>query len=468
MAISSIGVGSGLPLDELLNDLRKAENQSLALIDTRRSTEEARLSGYSKIKSALDALKTAAEKLGKQESYGALAANSSSDKVTVKADNNAIAGSYDIHVSQLATHQRLTSSGFESRSDALSTTTGGTLKITLADGSSQELVLDDKAHSLEDMVKAINSDSKLGVNATIVNTGDANEPYRLFLSASGTGTDAAIASIEVTDNAELNDKFGFNSAGNTGIFTETAAKNAELTINGLAVQSQTNTVENAINGVTLTLNGRMTDPADTAQVSLTRDDSVAKKTVEDFVKAYNNVLTTIKSQTSYDVEAQKGSALVGDSLARRVQSQVRDTLNVFAADGDIRSLSQMGITTNPTTGELKIDDKKLDAALKDNLTDVTKLLAGPESGLSKRVADMTDNFLRKDGYFDIANDSINKNITQINRQYEAAQDRIDAKMENYRRQFSGLDRLVSEMNGISSYLTTQLDMLANLSTQGKK
>lgn len=55
------------------------------------------------------------------------------------------------------------------------------------------------------------------------------------------------------------------------------------------------------------------------------------------VKAYNNVLATIKSQTSYDVEAQKGSDLVGDRLARRVQSQVRDTLNMFAADGDIRS-----------------------------------------------------------------------------------------------------------------------------------
>src|SRR3546814_20722444 len=67
----------------------------------------------------------------------------------------------------------------------------------------------------------------------------------------------------------------------------------------------------------------------------------------------SNLQGIIKTLTSYNVDAQKGSALTGDSLARQVQSQIRSALNVAESSGAIRTLSQMGITTNPTDGDRK-------------------------------------------------------------------------------------------------------------------
>src|SRR5690606_30700290 len=101
MAISSIGVGSGLPLDDLLAKLRASENQSLTLIESRANTVQSRLSAYGTIKSSIEALKTAGDALGKAETFGALKASVGGDAFTATATSKAIAGQYSIKVEQL-------------------------------------------------------------------------------------------------------------------------------------------------------------------------------------------------------------------------------------------------------------------------------------------------------------------------------------------------------------------------------
>src|SRR5690606_5778276 len=219
------------------------------------------------------------------------------------------------------------------------------------------------------------------------------------------------------------------------------------------------TVEDAIEGVSLNLQSLTND--DSVAITIARDDSTATKAIKGFVDAYNTLQNTIKSLTSYDVENQQASALTGDSLARRVQSHTRVALNVFADSGTLRNLSQLGITTDPANGNLKIDDDKLNAALQDNLPELTKLLSG-ENGLSQRMVSTTTQYLEKDGFIDNINLSIENNIKQLDEQMLRAQERIDLKMDNYRRQFTQLDVMINQMNGISSYLTQQLSMLSNL------
>src|SRR5690606_18970644 len=142
--------------------------------------------------------------------------------------------------------------------------------------------------SIDGLVEAINSaDPSLGVHATVLNDGSEN-PHRLMLTSVATGTDAAVASIEVTGNSDpenaLQALIGFES-GVAGPMQEQAAANASLTINGIAISSQSNKVEDAIEGVTLDLI-KTSDEAET--LSITRDDSVAKGAINDFVTAYNN------------------------------------------------------------------------------------------------------------------------------------------------------------------------------------
>ncbi|WP_301117187.1 flagellar filament capping protein FliD [Pusillimonas sp. (ex Stolz et al. 2005)] len=455
MAISSIGVGSGLPLDQLLTDLRNSENQALALIQKKQDSEQSRLTAYGRIQSSIEALKTAAEKLGKDDTYGGLKTSVSGDAFTASATNKAIAGQYDIRVETLASAQSLVTNGVADRAQAIGT--GGTITIELADGTTQSIELGSEDTSINGLIKAINqADPSLGVRATVINDGGA-EPHRLLLTATATGENAAVSRITVDDNAQLEALIGFDSSGANPNIQEQKANNATLFINGIEISSQTNQVENAIEGVTLTL----TKADESATLKVERDDAGTTQAIKAFVTAYNNLQSTIKSLTSYDVEAQQGSALTGDTLARRAQAATRDALNGFSSEGTLRTLSQLGITTNPTTGQLEVNDEKLSAGIKDHLGDVQRLLAG-EGGLAERFKATTENFLGSKGYIQSAKDGADRTLANLQRQYDDTSARIDAKMENYRRQFTALDSMMAQMSSVSSYLTQQLSMLGNL------
>lgn len=460
MAISSVGVGSGLPVDKILADLRKVENQSLALIQNRKTAAEARLSGYSQLKSSLDGLQSIGKKLADPAVFDAFKATTSNEAIKITANDKAISGSYDIEIKNLATAQRLTKT--EDRTKVLSDQEGGKLSVTMDNGDQHEIDLAGFENTMEGMVKAINSDPKLGIRATLIN--DDGGQSHLVISSSKTGTANSVSKIEVSGNDQLNDFLGFDTS-NPNSFEIKAAQNAEISIDGITIHSQSNTVENAIEGVTLTLNQTTANSENgkLSRVTIERDTGATNKLIQDFVAAYNNVLTTISTQTKYDIDKQQGSALTGEALPRRIQGDMRGAISYNLENGEIRNLGKLGITINPTTGVMELDQKKLDEALKENPTDISKLFSG-EKGIGQRLVDQTEIYLKKkDGLLALTNDSINKNIKDIDKQMLAAEARIENTMEAYRKQFSSLDKMMSEMGGISNYLSQQLSMLGNAS-----
>ncbi len=459
--VSSIGVGSNLPLNDLLDSLRNHENQALSLIQSRQVAVQSRISAYGQLKNAVSALQTAAQNVGKADTFGALKATTASDAFTATVDKTAIAGQYSIQVDTLATAQTLVAQGRADREAAIGA--GGSITITLTSGDSHTIDLTDRDTSLNGLVAALNGDPDAGVNATLVNDG-SGAPHRLLLTSRTTGTESAVASITVDDNADLQAFLAYDQAAGTGDLAEQAATDAQLSINGITITSQTNTIQDAIEGVQLTLTKATDTPA---SLSVTRDDSGATKAINDFVKAYNSLQGTIKSLTAYNIDTQKASALTGDSLARRVQTEMRGALNGALGGIDGLSLSRIGITTDPVSGELKVDDKQLAAALSDNLQGVTSLFTS-QNGAGTRIAAAAETFTRNNGLFSSATDSLNASFKQIQRQYDAAADRIEQRMETYRRQFTQLDAMVAQMNSLSGYLAQQMSMLENLSKSNTK
>ena len=450
-SVSSLGL-SGLPLTDLLENLRTSESQVLTAIQDRQTAAKAKLTAYGKLKDAVASLQTAAQAVGKTDAFGALTVKSGSDAFSATADNGAIPGQYSVQDNKLASAQTLVYAGQASRTTDIGT--GGTLKITI-DGTEKSIDLSSTGTSLNKIIAAINADPDIGVNATIVNDGTPGSQYRLLLTSRETGEQNAVTNISVDGNADLDTFLGYAGGGSTAGVTVQDATNAELTINGIAITSQSNTVENVIDGVKLTLNQTTTSAAN---LTLTRDDSVAKKAVQTFVSAYNSLLGTIKTLTAYDTTAQTSSALTGDSLARSVQTRMRDALSGAIDTTDGTTLSKIGITTDPKTGELKIDDDKLTDALSENLDGVTSLFTGT-SGVGTRVDQTAQTFVKFDGSFATTIDGLNKTIADIQKQYDATSDRIDQRMETYRAQFTQLDAMVSQMNSLSSYLTQQLSAL---------
>lgn len=464
MAISSIGVGSGLPLDELLINLRAAENAPLVLIKNRAEAVQNRISGYGAIKNALESFQAAANALGKTESLSAHATQVRGEGFTASASASATTGTYRITVNQLATYQTLTSQGLESRSRVLSAQ-DITLSITLGtDTEPRTLSISNDATSLQGLVTAINGEPGLGVRATLLNDG-SSQPYRLLLTATESGNAGAVQMISVdgtdsgSDIAQLLTYDSGNPGLDGGLTQTTQGRAALLDIDGIAITAQGNTVENVIEGVTLQLTNAA--PGAPATLSVTRDEAASIKAIETFVSSYNNLQNVIKGLTTYNADSQSSSALTGDSLARRVQTQMRDTLNIGLDSGEIRTLSQMGITTDPNNGTLLLDNKKLSAAVGDHQHAVKQLFAGPD-GISGRVAQAADLYLRRDGIINTATGSMASTLKDLDSQYDITSDRIDDKIENYRRQFIQLDTIIAQMSSVSNYLSQQLSRLGNL------
>ncbi|MGE8546984.1 MAG: flagellar filament capping protein FliD [Alcaligenes sp.] len=464
--ISSIGVGSELPLDTLLTNLRKAENVTLELIQTRQAANTNRISGYGKLKSAITALQTAAKALSKADVFGAVKATPGSDAISVSGSNTASPGQYSIVVDNLASAQTLTGSALDSRTSPLGA--DGKITVTLANGKEHSIDLTGKDTSLQGIMKAINADTDLGVSATIINNGDPDHPYQLQLTARDTGEQASVTKIRVEGNSALENILSFTSSGTVnddgapaGIFTEKAAVNAKVHVNGIEIISSSNVLKNTIEGLEITLNKAS---AEAVKLDVTRDDEVATKAIKEFVTAYNALNSTIKGLTAYDVEQQKGSALTGDSMVRRAQSNLRTAINVVSDQGDLRTLNSIGIKTDPKTGDLIIEDEKLAEALKTNLEDVKRLFIG-DNGLGKRLYDAAEEYVKVDGFIENAKEGAEKIAKTLEKQYLAASDRIDTKIEMYRKQFLQLDKMVNQMQGLSSYLTQQLSMLGNMNSK---
>ena len=462
MAISSLGVGSGLPLDKLLSDLRKSENNALRLIEQRELKAESKLSAYGTLKAGVGSLNDALQKLGEDDSYGALKATVTGDAISAKATNNAVAGEYSITVNNLATTQTLAANGVADRTESL--TNGGSITFTTNGGETKTIDLNGET-SLNDLVKAINADKDLGIKATIINDGNPDNPHRLVLNTTTTGQESAISKIEINGGSqELSDLLSYDANdSNVGtVAQQRAAMDASVTINGIQTTSASNTLEDVIDGVTLTLREENLDKPATLKIS--EDNSVTEKAIKSFVENYNKIRGSITSLTTYDIENQKGAALTGDSTARRLQSDLSGLINHFSSEGDVRSLSQMGITVDVKTGKLEIDDEKLTAALDNNMSDVKRVFAGT-NGMVDRMSQIERSYNGTGGTFSINNNSLKDNIKNIQQQYQVTSDRIDQKMENYRKQFSQLDVMIAEMGSMSTYLSQQLSMLGNMNQQ---
>lgn len=461
MAISSIGIGSGLKVDDILSELRKVENQSLQLVQNRQIENTQRISAYSKLKSTIENLQKAGKALNNPDTYGAVKVSSSNELVSATGTAKASPGKYTLNIESIATSQTLLAKGQESRTEAIGS--NGSITITLADGKAHTIDLEGKDTSLEGIMRAINADNKAGVSATLINDG-SSQPHRLLLTANDTGSQASVASIQVQGNEALAQFLGFSDTEPNVAISATAAKNAVITINDIPITQQSNVLKDTIEGLSIDISKGKIGEQTTLTVS--RDDSAASKAIKDFVTAYNTLNATTRELTRYDVDAQKGAALTGDSMVRRVQSSMHQALGFATNEGDIRTLSQLGIKTDPNTGEMSIDDEKLSAGIRDHLEDVKRLFAG-EDALGARLDEAGKLYTKKGGFIDNAIEGATRTDKLLQDQYESTELRINTRLEAYRKQFSQLDTMMTQMQGISSYLTQQLSMLSNLNNSNK-
>lgn len=387
VASTTSTAGTNIDVAGIVSQLMAVEQKPLTALSTKEASYNAQLSAYGSIKGALGSFQTAVSALSDISKFKALSATSGDSTIlTASATTDAVAGVYAVSTTQLAQAQTLMSNGVMSNTVSLgnSATTlsfqFGTTGVPGSFGTAKTVAIAANS-SLQDISSAVNA-ANIGVSATVVNDGTAT-PYRLVFTASSTG--AANSMSVVTADATLSPILNYDEGtGGTKSMTQAAAaQNAMLTVNGVPVSSATNTVTGAIQGVTLSL----VKPNAATSVTIVRDTATINTSVSGFVKAYNDLSTTLKNLSAYDPVNKKGAVLLGDSTVSTLQSKLRVVLNTAISNSgaSLTTLSQIGVSFQKD-GTLALDAAKLNTAISNNFNDIASLFAVTGKATDNMVA----------------------------------------------------------------------------------
>ncbi|WAM51573.1 flagellar filament capping protein FliD [Vreelandella venusta] len=456
--ITSLGVGSGLDLTGLLDQLQAAERGKLAPITLQKKQQQAKISAFGQLQTSLNAFQDAVAKINDPKLYQSLSANvrgtGGGEAIKATAAADALPGSYRVEVSQLATSGTLASNRVGERDAAMGLQGATALQLTFGDGESVAINIAEGS-SLADIRDAINADKEAGVNATIINDGTG---YRLALSSKTTGADASV------------ENFSFVDAGGTvvsGPFAEDAAtkrsgENAALTVNGITISSAENSIEGAIQGVTLNLteldivDGEMAS----STINIERDTLKQREAINGFVKAFNDLKGTIGKLTRFTGDSETAGELLGDNTVRTIESRLRSVLTGGVEGGELSTLNQLGITLQ-RDGKLKVDEETLDDLIANNPQALNAFFAGENEGegMAGRLNTTIEQVLGNNGVVKLAISGAENRVKSLDDRFERMEKTIEGTISLYRTQFGQLDAMIAQMNSMSSYLTQQFDAL---------
>ncbi len=440
--LSSAGIGSGLDVKSIVTALVNARKAGPQAQITKKATQtNATLTGLASLSSVLNSLQTSLSTLTQTGTFASFSATLGDSTIgTTSTLASAQPGSYALVVQSLATAQKRASDAYAS------TAAVGAGSLTLSVGAGSVNVSIGATDTVAAIAAKINAAANNpGVTATVVNGAGGAQ---LLLSSSKTG---------VANGFSVSAGSG-SSAGLSTLATKlntagaNEAKDARLSLDGIAITSASNSVSGAIDGVTI----HLAAPGSTT-LTVARDSSVPTKAVQGFVDAYNSYVKTVGTLSSYDKASGQAGILLGDATLNSVQRQISSVLSGKVAGNSIGSLASLGITRS-ANGTLAVDGTKLASALDGNPSAVQDLFAGP-SGYAQRLNTALLGFTASNGVIATRQQSLTDSLSQLNTQ----QSQLDARMSVYekqlRDQYAKLDTLMSSLNNTSSYLTGALAQL---------
>lgn len=334
----------------------------------------------------------------------------------------------------------------------------GTLNLTSGTGTTAVTI--SPGMSLNEVMDEINAQAGAqGFSATL----DVNE--RLVIRST-TGGDLGVSVIGGDAGVGDNDLAALSVASGTNSRAVDVAKSALFKVDGISFDKSTNTITDAIDGITLNLVSAQsaTDIAAGKSINVTvgEDRGLARTNLQKFVDAYNKLVQTTGELTAV-VQLGEGKKpvtgpLLGDTSIRNLMSGVRKEMVQLGDSGGIQSLAQLGITTGKD-GKLSLDSSKLDAALVgSNYSKAAEYLAG-EGGLMSRLSAVASPYVGTGGVLDERQKGLQSTVSNIDKQREALNLRIEKVQTRLYAQYNAMDSLVGQLKRTSESLANQLASL---------
>lgn len=473
--ISGLGVGSGLDTASILTQLAAAEQTRLTPYTNRQNSFQAKISAWGQITDAMKTLQTTTKQLsGDAFNTQKLSTN---EAFTATASAGALSGTHKVVVKELASSHSLATDGSKvsDADERLGTTGSGnrTLVISHKNGEEMRVELADDETSLNQVAKKINQ-AEGDVKASVVRSDDG---YQLILTSKTSGEEGEMT-VHVEGDDKLGDVLSYDPQSTTNSMSQVGeARDAKLEVNGISYTRPSNNITDIIDNVTLTLN-KVSKDADGEQLILTKDTSVAKTAIQDFVKNYNALLTQTSNASKWvqndtsglqdgDVATQnsQNGALMGDSMLRGMVNEIRGIANgtYGDSDADVRALADLGIKIDASTGQMTLDETKLDKALADNPDQVEKMFTGTSDnpGLAVKLGEVITTYAgdeekKIEGTIKQTKEGLDEQLKLVKTQIDKTQKLIDAQVERYRKQFQNLDSIMTQLTGTSNSMTAML------------
>jgi len=371
-AITFTGLGSGLDTSSIVKGLVDVERQRrIAPLEKWKGQWEEKQEALREINkklssfySTLQAMDTEGELIHKSISY------SNNTILTAYATSSVSNGSHEVIVNQLAKPEVEVHTAGEASSTTVINNSGSTLTFKYSYGGSGIITVNvPDGTTLSGLVSLINNDpNNPGVTASILYDGSM---YHLTLTGKDSGSSNTII-IDPDSTATLTNY-------TNGTFTQSqAAQNAQVRVNGYPpggwIERSSNSINDIITGLTINL-------LSTGSTTITISDDISsiKENLQKFIDAYNELASTIRTYSYYDLDTKKAGILSGNYAVQIVETQIRKILNntppgFLMSSDPYTSLLQIGFYNDTTQKKLALDTSIFDEAFDSNPQAVKDLL----------------------------------------------------------------------------------------------
>ncbi len=453
--INFSGLASGLDTRAIIDALMAVEARPIRGMETRQKALRNAKGLFADLDGLLDKLRDAANGVRRTGSFlDYKVALDNETYVGATIGGNAQAGTWDVKVTELA-RAKVSASNGKADKDATGYGTG-TLLLSVGTRTAQ-VAIDGNNNTLEGIAGAINS-AGLDVQAQVLDTGaSGSQRYKLVVSSTKTGADNAFTLTFDEGSAALQTLVGeVNTAGSANQVA--VASNALFTVNGVQVSRPTNTVSDAINGLTLDLKGihPSSGANDKTRITITADATKTAEKVKAFVNAYNSVLDFVEKQNALGEDGKAKNPLFGDTTLRSVRSSLRNVVGGSVATGNeaYALLSQVGISSD-RSGRLTFTQSALETAITTDEDAVERLFTDSQNGIATRMYEQVDVYTHAvDGMFKARSDGYERLIKDFDRRIEVAERRLESVERQLVNKFSAMETLVSRLQGQGSSLSS--------------
>jgi flagellar hook-associated protein 2 len=435
---------NNIDFNTVLTALMAQASQPLTALQTQQSNLNARSSTYGALTAQLTTLNTAASALGQTDGTSTVVATSSdSSTISATATAGAPVGRYDVVVDELARAQVTASASTAPDANTTVVATAGTLTIggvVVTVGSSA---------TLQQLAADINGTSGIGVTASVVQSG--TNAFRLVLTGQSTGAASAFTianGLSGGTGVTFTDTDADGLSGNSAADNAQQATDAHVLVNNVDVVSATNTLTDAIPGVTLQLLRK--DPTDTVGINVASDGTALKANVQSFITAYNAFVSFATSQATTAANGDPTS-IGRDSLLRGLRNELRTDINQAYGSGTFTRLAEVGVEFTQD-GTLQLNDSLFDSAVAASPDDVQNLFSGT-SGAFATISSNLSEYVQGSGLISTTQATLAQESARLDTQIAAMQDRLDIQKTALQEEFTAADTAISALQSQSSSIS---------------